>query len=238
MRIRTNIEKCLRDLVNPYQSDISTIPDYLHAIIEKGENHVQKARHRLEQALFTFDEAQIFTIHAFCARMLQEYALEGDIHLGMMESDKGLSNSEMLLVIRNFFRSEMRACQYTPEQLSIILRSHSQNIENLENKLLKQLKKGFEIEELNDLTTHLKLFHQAMNHLKSQYSFSKVKILEDFEKQVDLYKKQGDRDEAFSIVEHFAELLEKNEWNSSDLDLLIQDDLYFAKTLDPQHLNS
>ena len=36
----------------------------------------QEQRDKLEEALLLFDEAQIFTIHGFCQRMLQEFAFE------------------------------------------------------------------------------------------------------------------------------------------------------------------
>src|SRR3982750_4590640 len=48
----------------------------LRATLERSVRDDPERRFKLEPALHQFDQAPIFTIHGFCQRLLQEYALE------------------------------------------------------------------------------------------------------------------------------------------------------------------
>src|SRR5271169_3967324 len=68
-RIRANLEKvCERKF------------DYLKNITDE---QLEKSK----TALLTFDRSQIFTIHSFCSRLLQEFAFEASVGLELKEWD-------------------------------------------------------------------------------------------------------------------------------------------------------
>ena len=72
-RIHANLDQLIQFLTE-WQKDCvvkKEIPDYLLNCLEKGEECVLTVKKRLQQALFTFDQAQIFTLHSFCSRMLR-----------------------------------------------------------------------------------------------------------------------------------------------------------------------
>src|ERR1700733_933837 len=117
-RIRANIEKALNFLISkPHVG-----PDYLLKICEEGEASTTFARRRLEQALLIFDQAQIFTIHSFCARALSENVFESNMRVDSVLSDEPLSRTMLLGIIKDFFRTEIRPEIYSPAQLKLVLK--------------------------------------------------------------------------------------------------------------------
>ncbi len=74
------------------------------------------AQEKLQEALFTFDEAKIFTIHGFCFHSLREYALEADMSLELEENP---SNDNLRSLVKDYFRTLEGL---SPKQLEKLLR--------------------------------------------------------------------------------------------------------------------
>jgi len=70
LRVRQMVGNCLQAFASGKGKD-----DFQRSLLTKVQDHEQ-ARLRLLSALQDFDEAAIFTIHAFCQRMLRENSLE------------------------------------------------------------------------------------------------------------------------------------------------------------------
>ena len=102
-RIRTNLREALQHLS---LGSTAAAPDYLCACLESGDVAVKTAKKRLQQALLNFDSAPIFTIHGFCARMLRQHALEGDMGLKSEMEEKPLSSLEVKQMLRDIFRTK------------------------------------------------------------------------------------------------------------------------------------
>jgi exodeoxyribonuclease V beta subunit len=68
-RIRRRLQSALEDLHRGISKD-----DIVNAFLKKGDKAVGIGE--LDLAIQSFDEAQIFTIHGFCQRMLNDYAFE------------------------------------------------------------------------------------------------------------------------------------------------------------------
>lgn len=51
-------------------------PKYLEKIFSQGKEALQIARRKIEEACFSFEKAQIFTLHGFALSILQEFAFE------------------------------------------------------------------------------------------------------------------------------------------------------------------
>jgi exodeoxyribonuclease V beta subunit len=68
-RIRRRLQSALEDLHRGVSKD-----DIVNAFLKKGDKAV--GIRELDLAIQSFDEAQIFTIHGFCQRMLNDYAFE------------------------------------------------------------------------------------------------------------------------------------------------------------------
>lgn len=236
IRIRSNIEQALQFLQSWHIQDpfSEKAPDYLKACMEKGEEAVRYARKRLQQALFTFDQAQIFTIHSFCARMLRQYALESDMGLHSLVGDEPLSQSEIMMIIRDFFRTEVRLENYSPAQLEILLKEDPH-----QRKLLKLIQSGYDFPVYPVFREVFMQFNERMFSLKKSFSLRSDKIIEDFRLQSAAYRnlKSGEtKADTLAKVIRFAKLFDKDEWSTQDIDILIDDGMIWVKALDPQLL--
>jgi len=229
IRIRANIEKALAAL----NGQTEQVPDYLQAIQESGD--VETAIRRLDEALFCFDRAQISTIHGFCARMLRDHVFESDLGLEVPGADENLPNTELLRVIKDFFRTEVRPETYSPAQLGIVLGAHKGQLENLENAILRVVKSGCQIAKTPGFTHYFEHFVNVMKGLKHRSDF----IIEDFHAQAGSFKVlKVDASERTARLERFAKLFEKETWQPSDFDQLIRYGLYYVEALDPSLLKT
>lgn len=236
IRIRSNIEQALQYLQSWQIQDpiAEQAPDYLKACMEKGEEAIRHARKRLQQALFTFDQAQIFTIHSFCARMLRQFALESDMGLHSLAGDEPLPQSEIFAIIRDFFRTEVRMENYSPAQLEILLKSDPQ-----QRKLLKLIQSAYEFPVYPSFREVYMQFNEKMLALKQKFSLKSEKIIEDFRLQAGVYRnhKSGEtKAETLAKVMRFAKLFDQDEWSTQDIDRLIGDGLVWVKALNPELL--
>lgn len=236
IRIRSNIEQAIQYLQSWQIQDplAEQAPDYLKACMEKGEEAVRYARKRLQQALFTFDQAQIFTIHSFCARMLRQFALESDMGLHSLAGDEPLPQSEVMAIIHDFFRTGVRMENYSPAQLEILLKEDPH-----QRKLLKLMQSGYDFPIFPSFREVYMQFSEKMLSLKQSFYLTSEKIIEDFRLQAGAYRnyKSGEtKGETLAKVIHFAKLFDQEEWSTQNLDGLIGDGLVWVKALDPKLL--
>ena len=237
MRIRANIERALSFFQSP--DSHTSAPDYLHVYSEKGDEAVLIAKRRLEQALFCFDQGQIFTIHGFCSRMLRENVFEGNLGVDAIASEEMSFDTDVIAIIRNFFRTELRPDCYSTVQLSIILDEYGSNTEKLEEALSKVIKSNIEIESLHDFSHHFARFKQVINKIKSNHLLTSKNILADFSLQAPAYEKLCDRSkniktDVLDKVERFARLFDQEDWQTSDFDQLLKDGLFLVEAFDPK----
>ena len=234
-RIRANIEKSLDFLVGKCPN----APDYLLKICEEGEASVAIARRRLEQALLIFDQAQIFTIHSFCARALSESGFESNMRVDSVVSDEPLSQTMLLGIIRDFFRTEIRPEIYSSAQLKLVLKEHGYSTEELENVLLDLVTKNIEIEESPSYLQLFEEFKLLMQTLKQSLNSRHFK--DDFIAMAPLYKGVCTREKKIksSVVQNigrFASLFDKDFLEKDDLEWLISDQLSLIRMIALENL--
>lgn len=224
-RIRNNLENA-RSMLSQNRS----MPDYLKAIVEKGDAAVQQALKQIEQALFTFDQAQIFTIHGFCSRMLGDFSFEGDLSLQLKADEEGIAHSRALEAMRDFLRTELKKESWSPSQIAKLLSKEQHAGDQLCSKLLKASNRE---SVLKPFSEYVQLFAAVMAKLKSHFEGSK--IIEDFKHQPMAYNKIDslNLNEALAKIEHFASLIDKDNWDARDLEALIEDNFFVLSALDP-----
>ncbi|NGX42812.1 MAG: RecBCD enzyme subunit RecB [Chlamydiae bacterium] len=238
VRIRANIENALA-----YLQGQETPPDYLQSIIEKGLLEVTHARKRLERALFCFDQAQIFTIHSFCARMLNEYVFEGGLRLDAISMDDPLPRTKMLAIVRDFFRTGINPKEYSEEEINLVLADFYGDLEKLENTLLDTICKGIDIEEVPPLSKQLDDFNAEMLALKKEYGMTSEAILQDFYLLAPLYrglrdKKRQLKKEVIDKVTRFANLFDLEVWKEEEYNTLVADQLFLSTAFAPENMGS
>lgn len=232
-RIRSNIEQILHYIEEWQHTKIlaPTAPDYLLSLLELGEPTSNIAKKRLQQALFSFDQAQIFTIHSFCSRMLKQYAIECDIGFDSHQFEESLPTSEVMHVIKDFFRTEIRLPSYSVHQLAIILKEDPE-----QKKLLKAIQTSYDFVDIPHFS-HLHVqFCEQMNKLKNTFRLNSKALIEDFKAQYESfrnYKASESKPETLAKAVQFASLFDQENWSYSDFDNLIEDGLVWIHALDP-----
>ncbi len=243
-RIRANLEKALHifKCFLSGQSMASGCPDYLKMHLEKGFENVKAAKRLVEQALFAFDEAQIFTIHGFCWRMLKNYALEGGLSLETScREEQPLLASVLLQVVRDFLRTELHTDAYSTEQLRILLKRAGGEIDKLQTSLLDVVSRGIDILAPPTFSALFVQFQRAMHKLKQEHLLEGAKIIADFILQAPNYKELCDRSKQIKPVvmekiQCFAALFDRNAWTTEDFELLIRDGVFVVEALDASRL--
>ncbi len=145
VRIRANLEKVL--------SGEHTF-DYL-------QNLTDEQKEKIRTSLLTFDQSQIFTIHGFCHRLLQEFAFEASVGLELQEWEE----KEERWAVLEFLR---KSDQLLPAQLKRLLGSVRNDIDKLVDKLLASSE---------NLRSTSELLEMANQNLSSLSAFS---VTEEF----------------------------------------------------------
>ncbi len=232
LRIRKNVEE-VHDHLNEWLSTQKTpenASDYVLHILEKEIDFIVKTKKRLKNVLFTFDQAQIFTIHSFCARMLKQFPLESDLGLQACGGEEATPNSELMSVMRDFFRTEIRYSNYSPNQIEKYL-----SLDKDQKKLIAHMHNHCEIMSLPDFKQTHAEFCQVMHELKSSWHLTADGMLDDFQQQAKFYKNHNKESKADTLtkISFFTALFDRNEWSFDDFDRLVKDDLVWIHALDP-----
>jgi len=129
--LRSRMRQRLRSMLDTLETGTSSGDDVIDALIQsrREAGTAREDRHRLLEAVRSFDDAAIFTIHGFCQRMLQENAFESGVPFdATLLSDESLLRNE---VVRDFWTRELHAAselfvrhlqgkKVTPADLSLV----------------------------------------------------------------------------------------------------------------------
>ncbi|MBA3816034.1 MAG: UvrD-helicase domain-containing protein [Parachlamydiaceae bacterium] len=243
VRIRDNLDRSL-SLIKRFQSGEviqETVPDYLCMYQENGSAALINAQRRIETALFAFDQAKIFTIHGFCWRMLQAFAIEGGISLkSSCSEEQTLSKTRLLRVVRDFMRTELVKEVYSSQQIDRVLTLFGGQPDKLQLDLLQVISRGLDIAIYPSYNDYAQQFFNAMRSL-AECNYSSEKILFDFMLHVPAYKGICNRSKQIhpnllDSVTRFAKLFDKNAWTTDDFDMLMREGLILLEILAPEQL--
>lgn len=235
LRIRDNILKILAMLTLSELPE--NAPDYLQQFADPQS--AKKARKNLEKALFSYDQAQIYTIHSFCSRMLRTHFFEGDLALHALSEDEKFTQADLISVMRNFFRTELLPETYGQAHFKLLLKQYDDSLEKLEKELANLIFKGIDISPTPTFQELFLQFQREMSALK-QLNFSSHAIIADFYALAPMYtglanRQKSIKPEVLSKVECFAALFDQQEWSVQDFENLIDDQLYLLKIFDPSN---
>lgn len=244
IRIRTNLDRAL-SIIKRFQIGEKideTVPDYLLMCQEGGPEALKHAQRQIESALFTFDQAQVFTIHGFCWRMLQAFTIEGGISLeSFCSEEQTLSKTKLLQVVRDFMQTELIGEVYSPQQVNRVLQLFGGEPDKLQAELLQVISKGLDIATYPSYEEQAKQFFAVMKDLQTTWHFTSEKLLYDFTLHVPAYRGICNRSKQIhpailESVTHFAQLFDKHNWTTNDFDLLIRDGIVLVEVLAPEQL--
>ncbi|MBJ7449516.1 MAG: UvrD-helicase domain-containing protein [Parachlamydiales bacterium] len=223
MRIFSHLEKAIEYLKNP----VEDMPDYLAALCDQGQETVIQAKRYLEKAASDFDEAQIFTIHSFCYRMLREYTLESHVGFDLSSPEEEYPMATIQAVVRDFFLTELDPLKYSSEQLRLLLKDHRGDAQELENKMVKEISQEKETKNLSTFEQLFQSFKQIVEALQSKWSIVPENLKTDLIVLSSCYKgfcnQQGViKTDIEERIEKFSQLF-INEITIADFNFFIED---------------
>ncbi len=122
-------------------------PGYLEAFYKSSPEVLRSAKRKVEEALFSFEKAQIFTLHSFCLSVLEEFAF--DAHFFMEGKEKETAEKTELLreYIKDFLRRGIKPELLSSFQLRRICtqRRIGKDVEALVDSILKIVEKEQDI---------------------------------------------------------------------------------------------
>jgi exodeoxyribonuclease V beta subunit len=231
MRIRKNIVSAIDRLSNPLDLEST---HYLSRIIDKGQEGILKGQRALEDALFCFDQAQIYTIHGFCSKMLREHVFEGNMSLDTNFTDQ-LSTQNIQSVIKNVMRSEVCHDKYCSEQIDRLLKSFMGQYEKLEQALMKMSLQDCGIASSPTFSEEYSAFQQCLNEVKSHHHLNGQNIWQDYESLKSSYKKLRSPLDPDASVQFFCECIDRECISKRDFRRLIADGLVIVDALHPDN---
>ncbi len=132
----------------------------------------------IQKALSLIDQAQIFTIHGFCHRMLTEFAFEAGLGFALLSEEKSDYRALLKEHITDFLRTSLPFEEYSTSQLFAL----RQDKETLIQKILSLVEKEGEFPVYDSFSTS----HQKYNKLRQSAVFP-IHLLDEFSKIKDKY---------------------------------------------------
>ena len=178
-RIRANIQQALLRIETKEEGW-----DYLQPLLGS-----EKAKERLSDALFAFDQAQIFTIHGFCYRMLQQFAFEAKLKFALKDPEllKGPS-SKLFREARKFLQTGIREELLCPEQMIWLYKEY-----DTRSALVRCLLKGKKETASPSFADLLSRFKEAVSTWKELFP-ALTQLVDEFSLISSSFKKRGAND--------------------------------------------
>lgn len=229
VRLRSNLSATLHHL-----RDGMSGPDYLQPIFAKGSAAIFSAIRKMEDALYNFDRAQIFTLHGFCHKMLSEFAFEAGTFFEITPPEDASHSQQLFQVVTDFFRAGLDRRLYSPSQIEGVLKSSSRGMEGLCKRMAIWIEKSLSIPSSSSFTDTLDEVQKAVALLHNKYPSSAEMLLQDFTTLATCYKKI--QSEHFSQVENLVRIIKRNRISYEDWDHIIGCKEYFLPLLNEDNL--
>lgn len=176
MRIRHNLQSALEALLR--KENGALIP-YLEEI-KKDSVCCASGIRVLQEALCSFDQMQIFTIHGFCHQMLKTYPFEAGVRLQQAAPDDANYNSAIRGQILDFLRSGLKPSLFHKEQIQHVLKKNQHNLDKLVDRLFYLVNKEGDFPLLSDYEISLECFSKEIKKLKQEHLIDQKVLLEEF----------------------------------------------------------
>lgn len=227
-RVRDNIEKAMNALEDGNAGKF----DYLTPILANEERRMD-SRRRLERALIGFDEAQIFTIHSFCYRMISEYGMDGSMAPDPQEQGRGVGEERYKQCVLDYFRTALDNDSVGGQHRKLALSSQRGSVDQLQRELARIIAKGIAIETVPDHQTLIADFQQTVKQFKDELKIEPEKLSQDLEKLIaSMLKVQGyDQNDILKLVALFS----KDVWGEEDFELLVENGSCLMEFLHPDN---
>lgn len=218
-RIRSNLWRAKEELLgNP-----ST--DYLKAICEKGEQDIKEAIERIETALINYDAAQIYTLHGFCHRILNEFAFEADVGFEISHPE----DQEHLFLLEKIAKAHLKedtaVPYYSPIQIKNLLSAYRGDFRKMISSLIDAINTHKQIASFPSFSELLETF---LKEIVSLPRIEKAHFKSDMDALRSLFKKMNGN-EIPDQIDLLGEILESKKCTFTQFDRLLKKECFLKK---------
>lgn len=218
-RIRSNLWRAREELLgNP-----ST--DYLRAICEKGETEIKEAIDRIETALINYDAAQVYTLHGFCHRILNEFAFEADVGFEISNPDEQEHLFLLEKMIKVHLKEAAMAPHYSPYQMKILLSRYQGDFRRMISSLLDAVNNSKQIAPIPSFAELLEAFLKEIHRLPS---IEKMRFKSDIDALRPSFKKMNIK-EISDQMDLLGEILQSKTCHFAQFDRLLKGEFFLEK---------
>jgi exodeoxyribonuclease V beta subunit len=133
-----------------------SLPSYLQELLTNEEAKVRGIQN-LKRALFTFNQAQIFTLHSFCQQALQEAPSSFSFSSPVMDE---LYREKLQALVKDFLCFSLKKEDFHKSQMSLLLKRFKGNTQRLQKQLIEDTSPPIPLELYPS-------FQESMSSLKS-----------------------------------------------------------------------
>ncbi len=200
-------------------------PPYLERIRLQGEAKLYQAKQRLEEALCLFDQAEVFTLHGFCLRILQEFAFETRFFAEAEDAEEMQEEEKIKKYLKDFLRIGIDPNVISPSQLRKIIKAQKGGIESFCDQILFVLKRGDKIRSYPSAKESWMLWNQELNSLPK---VTKEELWHDF---LLLEPRLAKAKKRIQQVESFFTQAESKYCSFEDWDALLEEKEFFLEEI-------
>lgn len=217
------------------KAELQDIPsiDYLKVICEQGEKAVKEASEKIEAALINYNSAQIYTLHVFCHRILNEFAFEADIGLEISNPEEQEHLFLLEKMIKDHLKEDVAAPDFSPTQIKLLLDKYRRNHRKLISALVEAVSNGKQIAPILNFSQLLEIF---INEISSFQTIEKERFKSDIDLLRQTFKKMGER-QSIQQIDLLGEILESKKCAPLQFDRLLKGEFFLAK-MGPEHLKA
>jgi exodeoxyribonuclease V beta subunit len=225
-RIRHHLWRTQKELACNHPST-----DYLKAICEKGELAIKEAARRIEAALINYDMAQIFTLHGFCYRILNEFAFEAGLRFEVCDPEKHEHTILLKQMVKDHLKEGLSATEYSSTQLTAVLNKYGGDFRKMIGAFAEIISSSKEIVPIPTFGESLEAF---LKEVRALQQIEKIRFKTDFDCLRPHYKKMNEK-ETLAQIDLFGEILESKNCTFVQFNRLLKGK-FFLETMGPEQL--
>lgn len=224
-RIRRNLMRVQQELIEENPS-----ADYLLAICERGESAKAQAKERIDAALICFDAAQIYTLHGFCHRLLQEFAFEAGINFAVSDPDDKQYLAQLESMVKDHLKNAVAQPDYSPVQISAVLKQHQSKPRKLISALVAL---AASLNEIALIPSHDELLHSLLAELNTLPAIDANALKADLACLIPHFKQMTSA-EIPAQIELLTEVVSSRQCTPVQFDKLLTPDFFLSKMNESQ----
>ncbi len=200
-------------------------PLYLARFLQAEDSQVFKSKRRIEEALCFFEKAQVFTLHGFCLKILQEFAFEAKFFLSSQDEEECGQKDKLKEYIKDFLRRGIDPEVLSPSQLRIVIQGVGREIDALCSAILQRLEGGQKISSYPTSLEHWTFWNAA---LQSMPQVSQKELWHDFSLVAPRLASSQKRQAQAQV---FFDWIEKKNCSFKDWDAFLEEQEFFLEEI-------